>query len=94
MSVTLPSSVAPERSSRKIVTTRATSSATFFGAGRSRLCRHLADALDDDRDLLRGMSSGSGSTTTLKRRFSAEDSSLTPLSRLLAVAMMLNPRCA
>ena len=38
--------------------------------------------------------SGSGSTTTLKRRFSAEDSSLTPLSRLLAVAMMLKPRVA
>ena len=40
------------------------------------------------------MSLGSGSTTTLKRRFSAEDSSFTPLSRLLAVAMTLKPRRA
>ena len=30
----------------------------------------------------------------LNRRFSAEDRSLTPLSRLLAVAMTLNPRRA
>ena len=37
---------------------------------------------------------GSGSTTVLKRRRSAEDSSLTPLSRSFAVAMTLNPLSA
>ncbi len=37
---------------------------------------------------------GSGSTTVLNRRRSAEDRSLTPLSRSLAVAMTLKPRSA
>ncbi len=37
------------------------------------------------------MLSGTGSTTVLKRRVSALDSSLTPLSRLLAVAITLKP---
>ena len=38
--------------------------------------------------------SGSGSTTVLKRRRSALDSSLTPRSRSLAVAIRLKPRTA
>lgn len=37
---------------------------------------------------------GSGSTTVLKRRRSALESSLTPRSRSLAVAIRLNPRTA
>lgn len=38
--------------------------------------------------------SGNGRMTVLKRRFSALERSFTPLSLLLAVAMMLNPRMA
>ena len=37
------------------------------------------------------MSAGVGSTTMLKRRFSAEDISLTPLSLVFAVAMTEKP---
>lgn len=37
---------------------------------------------------------GSGRITVLKRRFKALDSSFTPLSRLLALAMTLKPRVA
>ena len=38
--------------------------------------------------------SGTGKITVLKRRLSAEDNSLTPLSRLLAVAITLKPLIA
>ena len=40
------------------------------------------------------MSAGTGSTTLLKRRVSAADMSLTPRSRVLAVAIRLKPRLA
>ena len=40
------------------------------------------------------ITAGTGSTTVLKRRLSAADSSFTPLSRLLAVAITLKPRVA
>ena len=91
-SVTLPSRSLPDAQLAEDRDARARSPrATFLGAGRSRLCAisptRLATIATSS-----SMSSGSGSTTTLKRRFSAEDSSLTPLSRLLAVAMTLKPR--
>src|SRR5207237_876389 len=67
-------------------------------------CHGVLDGLADDRarepgrDVARGLpaaaEAGSGSTTVLKRRLSAADSSLTPRSRLLAVAMTLKPLIA
>ena len=79
-------SVTPSRSSRKIVTTRRISSAAAGTSGRPRRAPSSAT-----RRATMAISSsalaGSGSTTVLNRRRSAPDSSLTPRSRSLAVAI-------
>ena len=84
------SAVTPERSSRKIVTTRSTSASCSRSAGS----RSEAPS-DATRWRTMPTSSsrvaGSGRMTVVNRRLRAEDRSLTPLSRLLAVAMTLNP---
>ena len=88
-----PSTVRPARSSRKTVTTRLISSAPPGSSGRSRerpswLTRRVTMSTSSSSE------PGSGSTTVLKRRRSALDSSLTPRSRSLAVAITLKPRTA
>ena len=90
LSLVRPSSVTPPRSSRKTVTTRRISSAPRGAAGRSS----ERPSWSTRRATMSTSSStlaGSGSTTVLKRRRSALDSSLTPRSRSLAVAMRLKP---
>jgi hypothetical protein len=85
-----PSSVTPPRSSRKMVTTRRISSAPGASCGSSS----ARPSWDTRRATISTSSStpaGTGSTTVLNRRRSAEDSSLTPRSRSLAVAITLNP---
>ena len=83
----LPSSVLPSRSSRNTVTMRRISARAGGSAGRSS-----ARPIDSTRICTIETSSSSvagvGSTTVLKRRFSALDISLTPRSLLLAVAIM------
>ncbi|CAM5685999.1 hypothetical protein SCALM49S_05503 [Streptomyces californicus] len=92
LSLVRPSVVIPSRSSRTTVTTRRISPAPPGRPGGR------ATGLSGRRAGTRSTSScavaGSGSTTVLNRRRSALDSSLTPRSRSLAVAMRLNPRTA
>ena len=89
-----PSLVAPCRSSRKMVTTRRISSSAGL------LCRklhHLFKAFHAaayNVYLFVNRYPAKGRITVLKRRFKALDRSLTPLSRLFAVAMILKPRIA
>ncbi|MNS90953.1 hypothetical protein D3C72_1250250 [compost metagenome] len=89
----LPSSVWPLRSSRKICTTRRTSCSAGGSAGsasaRPSSPTRLTTICTSSASL-----DGTGSTTVLKRRLSALDSSFTPLSRLLAVAITEKPRVA
>ena len=70
LSLILPSSVTPPRSSRKIVTTRRISSSAGRLGGQLERAPDLGHPLRDDLDLLLGLS-GSGRTTVLKRRLSA-----------------------
>ena len=88
--VVRPSSVTPLRSSRNTVTTRRISSSASSSAGSSRAAPSWATRWRTMATSSSG-SSGSGRTTTLNRRLSAADSSLTPLSRSLAVAITLKP---
>ena len=89
----LPSSVWPFLSSRKICTTRRTSCSAGGSAGScsARPCSvtRLVTICTSS-----SCEAGTGSTTVLKRRFKALDSSFTPLSRLLAVAMTEKPGTA
>ena len=75
------------------MTTRRISSAAAGSAGSSSARPSSPTRRRDDLDLLSAVS-GSGRTTVLKRRRSALDSSLTPRSRSLAVAITLKPRTA
>ena len=93
LSLVLPSSVWPLRSSRKICTTRLTSRSAGGSAGRSS-ARPISATRLTTIDSSSASLDGTGRITVLKRRFSALDSSLTPLSRLFAVAMTLKPRTA
>ena len=89
----LPSSVLPLRSSRKICTMRRTS---FSAGGSAGSCSARPISPTRLTTIATSSSSlaGTGNTTVLKRRFSAAESSLTPLSRLFAVAMTEKPRTA
>ena len=82
--------VRPARSSRITVTTRRISESAARSAGSSRAAPRLRTRVVTISTSWSRLS-GSGSTTVLNRRRSAEDRSLTPLSRLFAVAMTLNP---
>ena len=93
LSLVLPSSVCPFRSSRKICTTRRTSCIAGGSAGSSS-ARPISETRLDTMLISSSSVAGTGRMTVLKRRLSAEDSSLTPLSRLFAVAMRLKPRTA
>ncbi len=93
LSLVRPSVVTPSRSSRKTVTTRRISSMPSGTAGRSSerpICSTRRATMSTSASGV----SGSGSTTVLKRRRRALESSLTPLSRSLAVAIRLKPRTA
>ena len=84
------SAVIPDRSSRKIVTTRRISSRADGTSGSSSDRPSWATR----RATISTSSSsvaGSGSTTVLNRRRRADDRSFTPRSRSLAVAMTENP---
>ncbi len=88
-----PSVVMPSRSSRKTVTTRRISCAPPGSSGRSS----ERPSWPTRRVTMSTSSSsvaGSGSTTVLKRRRRALESSFTPRSRSLAVAIRLKPRTA
>ena len=76
-----------------MVTTRRISSRAGFSAGS---CITFSKLSTRRRTMSTSSSSvsGNGRMTVLKRRFSALERSFTPLSLLLAVAMMLNPRMA
>ena len=93
MSLVRPSAVTPSRSSRKTVTTRRISSTPSGAAGRSSE-RPIWSTRRETMSTSSSGVAGSGSTTVLNRRRSALDSSLTPRSRSLAVAMRLKPRTA
>lgn len=86
----LPSAVAPSRSSRKIVTTRRSSSMAGAVGGSSRP-RPISSTRTRTISTSSSRLAGRGSTTVLNRRRRADDRSLTPLSRSLAVAIRLNP---
>ena len=88
-----PSAVTPDRSSRNTVTTRRISSSAAGTSGSSRAPASSATRVATMRTSS-SISAGSGSTTVLNRRRSAEESSLTPRSRSLAVAMTLKPLTA
>ena len=93
LSLSLPSSVRPERSSRKMVTNRRISSLGTLASANSRALPNwftLVCTISTSSSRLLGR----GNTTVLKRRCKALESSFTPRSRSLAVAMMLKPRVA
>lgn len=90
LSLVLPSSVMPLRSSRKMVTTRRISSRAGVSPGSSRARPRLVTRRWT-MSISSAIESGTGKITVLNRRLRALESSLTPRSRLLAVAMMLNP---
>ncbi len=90
LSFVLPSSVTPLRNSRNTVTTRRISSSAGASAGNSRtrpICSTRRSTISTSSSSV----PGKGSTTVLKRRFNALESSFTPRSRLLAVAIRLKP---
>ena len=89
----LPSRVAPARSSRKMVTTFSTVSSPGWRAFRSSPLDSWATRVRTMSSSV-SMSDGVGRTTMLNRRFNAADISLTPLSRVLAVAMTEKPLAA
>ncbi len=93
LSFVRPSVVTPSRSSRKTVTTRRISAIPSGAGGRSSE-RPIWSTRRDTMSTSASGVAGSGSTTVLKRRRRALDSSLTPRSRSLAVAIRLNPRTA
>ncbi|CAM5514562.1 hypothetical protein SMICM304S_08196 [Streptomyces microflavus] len=93
LSLVRPSAVTPSRSSRKTVTTRRISESPCGAAGRSSE-RPIWSTRRETMSTSASGVAGSGRTTVLNRRRSALESSLTPRSRSLAVAMTLKPRTA
>ena len=90
LSFCLPSRVAPERSSRKMVTTCSSVSCRGSLAFRSSPAESWATRVFTIFSSV-DISAGAGRTTMLNRRLRAADMSLTPLSRVLAVAMREKP---
>ncbi len=93
LSLVLPSSVTPLRSSRRIVTTRRISSRAGLSPGSSSVAAELlGPPVDDFHFVVERV--GHGQDDRIEPAQEALDSSLTPLSRLLAVAITLNPLLA